>query len=194
MSVLCSTSCFSGVARYWGDEPTEFDKILASVLDVATLPVQAPVMATAGAVKSSKNRKASARKKLLAIMVTNPSIVVRRNLHLSKEEEIRAVVIDSLKDPASTYTEEMLREILSECDREKSHVGDYVFYQGACSEAFLVNEYPRALQEAESGIRQTRLSAIVSNKKTPRALVEAVANSDALPYGVVVKARYRLLQ
>lgn len=196
----CLSGCFSAGARWWGAQPSaaEASAAAVAVADVATMPIQAvfliPFLAgdtlstarsNAGAARMAKKIDAG-----LQEIKGDPTIVIRKRWHLSADDVRQAIVVQSFQDQTIPYTSGLLHQILQECDRADTRVGDYVCYHHACSTDFLVEQYPRALEKGRSN--PTRLIGIVSNPNTPVSLVLPVAKSKNLPARAVRAAQKRL--
>ncbi len=115
----------------------------------------------------------------LARLIFDPEIAVRERWFERKHgnENNRYLFIESLKDSRVHYSIAQLASIYQEAPEARV----LVVAHPTCDEAFLVDHWTHALQEAEAGNREI-VTAMASNPKTPRALLEKLESSSLLSH------------
>jgi hypothetical protein len=132
-----------------------------------------PVRDPAKEVKSHQDNLAK-NEALLARLISDPEIALRERWFEWKpgNELLRYLFIKSLGEPSVPYSADQLARIYHEAPEARV----LVVAHPACDPSFLENHWSHALQQAEAGNREI-LTAIVSNPKTPQALLEKLESS-----------------
>ncbi len=174
---LFTSGCFTAVRQYgegWNGESSKADKAKTTALDVATSPIQAPVVAPlflAAAVKrSNADRKAKqdadADKKLMPLLESDPTLGFKERWDRKSKQHCR-VFANSFSNPNVKYTDSILEDIYQNC----TNVSCYVFCSKSCTPEFLAKHYDEESEKDKGmAIRKGREN-IVSNPNTPFELV-----------------------
>ncbi|MFO1491580.1 MAG: hypothetical protein U1F77_13110 [Kiritimatiellia bacterium] len=123
---------------------------------------------------------------LQAALAANPGIALQEKWYVRDGSTKWYIFTSSLKDSSVDYSPETLEAIYA-----RSQVPE-VFLSRSCRVEFLAQNFGPALERAEKWIHEEPLTSIVSNPKTPLAMVKLVAESDKLPFGAVLAARENL--
>ena len=164
--------------------------IIVPVVAVIISAVVIPIMSYVDSKGSERRQEISEASKnkydLLYLQIQkNPEIAIQENWGDGNYEH--ALVFEaSWADDNVPYTLDQLKRIYAGNPRAYN-----IFHHPSCTTDFLASHFASAYDDAFS-ISQSKLTAIVSNPKTPRELILKVANSRELGVGCVYPARRTL--
>ncbi len=120
------TGCFSATVRssngWTGEKTPTQTKVAAGVADVATMPVQAPLLVVAGVSEARKRHAKSAREMKLEQIRSDPEYIFREKLHVSSSDSSREAVEYALWDHAIPFTDQQLRRLYKEMGWQRIYV------------------------------------------------------------------------
>jgi hypothetical protein len=130
--------------------------------------------------KSQKVEKAA----ILRAAQVDANVVIRERW-LDKWNLRREILNEAMADGGIPFTQKQLSAIYETWRYPR------VFLHPSCTPDFLTQHFGAALEKAYN-VSYEELAAIVSNPRTPIALVQEVASSSILPWGAVGPARQTL--
>ena len=171
------SGCFSAVSRmgagWGGPEPSTGARVAAGVADVATLPLQAPLLVVAGVGAAGQKAAIETRKKRVNEIRQDPEIIFLKNWHRRADGDGRDAVEFALWDHAIAFTDQQLRRLYREM-REGRH---YVVGNPHCSVEFLRTVWDAMVQKGMYSDWQTR-EQLLRNPTTPIEWLEQAAAFD----------------
>lgn len=177
-TTLPLSGCFSAVARS-GDgwtgtkTPTE-TKVLAGAADVATLPLQAPLLVLAGVQQSRTNAAVARREEWLKQIRANPDYIFQHKLHRADYHDGLEAVHFALWDDTIAFTDAQLRRLYKEMGWSRI----YVLGNSHCSVPFL-QEIWAPIQASPDHPDWQIMEQLTHNPSLPTEWLESIAQNQA---------------
>ena len=179
--IFTSGGCASALVRapgaWTGESPSTEAKIAAGAADIATAPIQAPLMAVAGIGELRRKAKAARMEEQLAAIRQNPAYIFEKRLHVSDYDSGLAAVWAALGDPTIPFTDGDLRRLYLEMGWSRVNV----LSNARCSIEFL-REVWTPIRESKQVAPLEVVDQLVRNPSLPSSWLEEIA-ADRPKYG-----------
>ena len=181
IALVLLSGCFSAVARSgegWSGAKTSTEaKVIAGAADIATLPIQAPLLAVAGVREAGRQASLAKKEKYLTQIRNDPEFIFQRKLHLAGYYDGRGAVYEALWDYSINFTDAQLRRLYKEMNWDRV----YVLANPHCSAAFL-KEIWDPINASDKIADWQKMEQFVRNPSLPKDWLETIAK-DKRKYG-----------